>query len=174
MFAKVAATAITSLALRVALALILLFHGGLKVIQDGGAGWHAWLPQWVQVVVAWGELLAGFALLIGLCTRVAALGVIALMVGAVIIVTGQDVFVRTQIQAGLHGFNTMAIGYEYNFALIAMCVALVCLGGGDFSVDYCLAHARKAPACRAVTPSPVLTWPAGGATAAPASPAAAR
>jgi putative oxidoreductase len=146
MFAKLAATAIAPLALRVSLALIFLFHGGLKIIQEGGSSWHPWLPEAFQVVVAWAELVVGAALLFGIWTRFAALGVIVLMLGAVIVVTGQDVFIRTEIRPGLHGFNTLAIGYEYNFALIAMAVALLCLGGGAFSADACLAHAKtKAP-----------------------------
>ncbi len=81
--------------------------------------WH-----WTQYAVAWGELLGGIALLVGILTRLAALGLIVIQVGAVWTVTG------------LHGFSvTRGGGYEYNIALIAMCVALVVMGGGTWALD---------------------------------------
>ena len=81
--------------------------------------WH-----WTQYAVAWGELLGGVSLLVGLLTRLAALGLIVIQVGAIWTVTG------------LHGFSvTRGGGYEYNLALIAMCLALVIMGGGTWAVD---------------------------------------
>jgi uncharacterized membrane protein YphA (DoxX/SURF4 family) len=81
--------------------------------------WH-----WTQYAVAWGELLGGIALLVGVLTRLAALGLIVIQVGAIWTVTG------------LQGFSvTRGGGYEYNIALIAMCLALVIMGGGTWAVD---------------------------------------
>lgn len=81
--------------------------------------WH-----WTQYAVAWGELLGGVALLLGLLTRLAALGLIVIQVGAIWTVTA------------LHGFSfTRGGGYEYNIALIAMLLALVIMGGGHWAVD---------------------------------------
>jgi uncharacterized membrane protein YphA (DoxX/SURF4 family) len=81
--------------------------------------WH-----WAQYAVAWGELLGGIALLFGILTRVAALGLIVIQVGAIWTVTG------------LHGFSVVqGGGYEYNLALIAMCLALVVMGGGTWALD---------------------------------------
>jgi uncharacterized membrane protein YphA (DoxX/SURF4 family) len=81
--------------------------------------WHA-----AQYAVAWGELLGGVALLVGLLTRVAALGLIIIQLGAIATVTAGK------------GFSFAAGGgYEYNIALIAMCLALVIMGGGTWAVD---------------------------------------
>jgi uncharacterized membrane protein YphA (DoxX/SURF4 family) len=77
-----------------------------------------------QYAVAWGELLGGIALLLGLLTRVAALGLIIIQVGAIATVTAGKGF---SVNAGG--------GYEYNIALIAMCLALVIMGGGTWAVD---------------------------------------
>ncbi len=81
--------------------------------------WH-----WTQYAVAWGELLGGVALLIGLLTRLAALGLIIIQVGAIWTVTA------------MRGFSLAGSGgYEYNLALIAMCLALVIMGGGYWAAD---------------------------------------
>jgi uncharacterized membrane protein YphA (DoxX/SURF4 family) len=82
--------------------------------------WH-----WTQYAVALGELLGGLALLVGLLTRLAALGLIVIQVGAIWTVTAW------------HGFSVTrgGGGYEYNIALIAMCLALVIMGGGTWAVD---------------------------------------
>jgi len=80
--------------------------------------------HWAQLAVAWGELLGGFALLFGLLTRVAAVGLLVIQVGAILTVTAA------------RGFSFVAGGgYEYNVALIAMCLALVFAGGGPLAVD---------------------------------------
>jgi uncharacterized membrane protein YphA (DoxX/SURF4 family) len=90
--------------------------------------------QWVQLAVAWGELLCGIAMLLGLFTRVAALGLIVIMVGAIYMVTGA------------HGFSNLAGGgYEYNLAILAMCVVLIIKGAGPLSLDGLL-HSRRKPA----------------------------
>ena len=76
-----------------------------------------------QLAVAWGEVLCGVALLIGLLTRGSAVAMILVQLGAIWTVTLA------------HGFSSAAGGYEFNLALVAMCVALLILGGGSFSVD---------------------------------------
>jgi uncharacterized membrane protein YphA (DoxX/SURF4 family) len=98
----------------------------------------------VQLLVAWGELLGGIALLLGLLTRLAALGLIVIQVGAICTVTFQRGF------APLGG-----AGYEYNVALIAMCVALFLLGSGALAVDRRLWRRRAAPAAPAEQSVPV-------------------
>src|SRR5262249_15758836 len=86
----------------------------------------------VQLAVAWGELVGGFALLFGLLPRLAALGLIIIQIGAIYLVTAAKGF-----SFGAGG------GYEYNMVLVAMSLALVLTGGGQLSVDYLLAHGRK-------------------------------
>jgi len=89
----------------------------------------------VQLAVAWGELVGGFAMLLGLLTRLAALGLLVIQVGAVYLVTAEK------------GFSfARGGGYEYNLVLLAMCLALVLMGGGALSVDRLLTLRRKAGA----------------------------
>jgi uncharacterized membrane protein YphA (DoxX/SURF4 family) len=92
--------------------------------------------QWVQLAVAWGELLCGAAMLVGLFTRVAAVGLVVIMAGAIYTVTGA------------HGFSNPAGGggYEYNLAILAMCAVLVIKGAGPLSLDRWLASRRKVAA----------------------------
>jgi len=175
--------ALAPLVLRVALAVIFIYHGLGKVIGEGkdwGANWavNAWrerskppkeaqdrltereeaqkdaekkeqarlakaeleaaynkaakedLPpealsyHWAQLAVAWGEVLGGFALLFGLLTRVAAVGLLIIQAGAILTVTAARGF--SFVRGG---------GYEYNLALIAMCLTVLLVGGGPFAID---------------------------------------
>jgi len=76
-----------------------------------------------QLAVAWGELLCGVLLLLGLLTRGAALLMILVQVGAIYTVTWAK------------GFSSLGGGYETNVALLAMCLALLISGGGACSLD---------------------------------------
>jgi putative oxidoreductase len=88
----------------------------------------------IQMAVAWGELIGGVALLAGLLTRVAALGLL--------IIQGGAVYTLTQ----LSGFSLGAPGgggYQFNLALLAMCLALILMGGGKLSIDHVFTQRRK-------------------------------
>mgnify|MGYP001255537992 CR=1 FL=1 len=152
---------LVALILRVGLAVIFLIHGLDKIVNgDGGTSWvdHMYagqpevthhkpeaarsqtlqLPATVtfsgtQLVVAWGEFLAGLALAIGLLTRWAALGLIVIQIGAVCVVTAPRGF-----------YFERGGGYEYNLALLAMCLSILILGAGIWSVDRWLAQQRHA------------------------------
>lgn len=124
-----------SFLLRVGLAVIFIFHGYLKLIQEGGRAWTDTLDGDVQVAVAWGEMLCGVALLVGLLSRLAAVGLVVIMVGAIVVQTGRFDFIYV---GEYHRANPSRIptGAEYNFALIVMCLAVVAIGSGVFSADY--------------------------------------
>ncbi len=93
-----------------------------------------------QIAVAWGELLGGIALLLGLLTRLAALGLVIIQLGAIVTVTGAQ------------GFSSLGgIGFDFNLALVAMCVVLILTGGGSLAVDRCLR--RRKPAAAAEPPA---------------------
>jgi putative oxidoreductase len=125
------------LLLRLVLAAVFIFHGVDMVSGEGhelGANWmprdHA-QPAPVQLAVAWGELIGGVALGVGFLTRLAALGIIALMAGAI-------------ATAHLpHGFDIRQGGYEYNVVIITICVCLVLGGPGPVAVDYFFRLRRK-------------------------------
>jgi uncharacterized membrane protein YphA (DoxX/SURF4 family) len=98
-------------------------------------------PHLSQLAVAWGELLCGLLLIAGLFTRVAALLMIVVQVGAIWTLTWDRGF--TFASGG---------GYEYNLALLAMCVVLLLTGSGPLmAVDHWL-FARRKPAAAAVPP----------------------
>lgn len=137
MFKHLNGSDMASLVLRLALAVIFLFHGGLKV-SVGATEWNPNFAPFLQAVVAWGEVAFGAMCLLGLVTRFAATGIILIMAGAIWTVTGKRDFVVIKDEpAGTEyvGFNRLSPGYEYNVAIIAMAFSLAVLGGGPFSVD---------------------------------------
>jgi putative oxidoreductase len=122
--------AITPLLLRWALAAVFIYHGWQLVggpDHEWGAAWQKGenaQPAPVQMAVAWGELIGGIALAVGFLTRAAALGIIAIMAGAIGTVHLEK------------GFDITKGGFEYNVVLIVMCVCLVLGGPGPFAVDH--------------------------------------
>jgi putative oxidoreductase len=122
--------AVTPLLLRLGLAVIFVYHGSELVFDPGneyGANWMKESPSPqpapVQLAVAWGQLLGGIALGLGFLTRLAALGIAIIMVGAIATVHWPK------------GFSLLHGGYEYNFALIVMCLPLILAGGGWLALD---------------------------------------
>src|SRR5438270_9835044 len=111
MLEGVAAHTFAPLLLRVALAAVFIYHGLEKVKPEAGYGWH-WADEMagvppvltsarpLQLLVAWGELLGGVAVALGILTRVAALGLIIIMCGAIFTYSGH------------HGFSAVQGGYE--------------------------------------------------------------
>ncbi len=126
------------LVLRLGLAFIFIYSG-LQKITVPGTGWgSSWipdapdfikpLPAAVQLAVAWSELIGGIALGLGLLTRLAALGVAGIMVGTIYWLTGAQ------------GFKS---GWDYNFAVIVMCLALMISGGGTLAIDQVIRIKRR-------------------------------
>lgn len=127
------------LALRVGLGVIFLFHGAQKVLGlFNGPGLEQTVEMFsgmghskaVALAVSFGELLGGAAVLFGFLTRAAGLGLAAIMVGAIVTVHGEN------------GFEAPT-GFEYNFALVSMGLALVLTGGGRMSIDGMLFRKRE-------------------------------
>jgi len=124
------------LVVRLALGIIFVAHGGQKVLgwfgSPGLAGTIKMfqgmgIPPAAAVTAAFIELLGGWALVLGLLARPAALGIIVIMVVAIAQVHGK------------HGFFMQGKGgpgFEFNFALIAMAVSIVIGGAGIFSLDH--------------------------------------
>jgi putative oxidoreductase len=124
------------LILRLGLAAVFIFHGLEKVHPDKGFGsnWNPDIPVPeaakvpAQLATAWGELLGGVALAVGFLPRLAALGLIVIMAGAIATVTGKN------------GFGVLNHGWEYNMVLIVMAAAVFILGGGPLGVGYWLGY----------------------------------
>jgi len=115
--------------LRLGLGVIFLYHGYSKVFGEGANLGSSWNPHGmaaiVQILVSWGELLCGGAILLGFMTKLAASGIIIIMMGAIVLVHGKN------------GFGIMGGGFEYNYALISMCLALIGTGPGPYSIGCC-------------------------------------
>ena len=138
MFDALAKNTLVPLLLRCALAVIFIYHGLSSVSQENQWG-AAWMkgegadPAPIQLLVAWGELIGGIAMALGFLTRLAAIGLVIIMAGAVYKVHWP------------HGFDMRQHGYEYNFAIIMICLALILVGGGNLAVDRIFRLKRKTP-----------------------------
>lgn len=133
--------------LRVLVGVVFLAHGGQKLFVfgfDGVAGAFEQMGVPAASVagpfVALVEFLGGLALVAGLLTRVAALGLAAVMAGAVAFV---------HAGAGFLGPN----GMEFPLTLLAASVAFALAGAGRFSLDHAIA-ARRGVAARGIAPMP--------------------
>jgi putative oxidoreductase len=146
MLESVAARTFAPLLLRVALAGVFIYHGLDKVRPENGYGLR-WAQEMkeeappvlisappLQLLVAWGELLGGVAVGLGIMTRIAALGLLIIMCGAIFTYSGH------------HGFSAVEHGYEYNFVLILVCAALLLAGPGTFSLDRVIKVKSRGPA----------------------------
>ena len=118
-------------ALRVAVATIFIRHGAQKLFVFGFAGvtgafthMGAPLPGVTGPFIALLEFFGGIALVIGLLTRLIALGFVCDMLGAILLV---------QLKSGFSH-------YELEFLLLGSSLALVLTGAGEFSVDALLAR----------------------------------
>lgn len=125
--------------LRVALAVVMFPHGAQKAFGwFGGYGWDGTmgfltgtigLPGAIATLVILIEVLAPLALLAGFLTRAAALGIAAVMVGAIASVhAANGFFMNWSGQQGGEGF-------EYHLLALGMAGALVISGGGAGSLD---------------------------------------
>ncbi|MBC7685692.1 MAG: DoxX family protein [Bdellovibrionales bacterium] len=117
------------LLLRVALALLLLFHGISKM--TGGVGFisamlaKAGLPGLLAYLVYVGEVLAPLLILGGLFTRAAAAAVVINMVVAILLVHTGDVFTLSKT-------GGWALELQGMYLATALVVAMV--GAGRFSI----------------------------------------
>lgn len=121
-------------ALRAAVATIFIRHGAQKLFVFGFAGVTGAFTQ-MGVPVPWLtgpfdgllEFFGGLALLIGLMTRLIALGFMIDMLVAILLV---------QLKRGFSG-------YELEFLLLGSSVALFLTGAGRFSIDALLAGRQE-------------------------------
>ena len=133
---------VVPLVLRLTLAVVMFAHGAQKALGwFGGSGLKETLdllrksgvPSPVAVLAIMAEFLGPLGIAVGLLTRVAALGIAAVMLGAILTVHRQ------------HGFfmnwygNAQGEGFEYHVLVIGLAVVLVLNGAGVWSLDAVIA-----------------------------------
>ncbi len=129
--------------LRLVLGVVFFAHGAQKMLGwFGGYGFNgtmgylthmAHLPTPIAFLVICIEFFGGLGLIVGLLTRIAALGIGVQMIGAVLTVHLANGFFMNW--AG----NQKGEGYEYHLLAIAIAGVLLSRGAGAFSVDRALA-----------------------------------
>lgn len=132
---------------RVTLGLVLLPHGAQHMLGwlggygfKGTLGWMTGtlgFPAPLAALAITVEFLAPFALILGLLSRPAALGIVGLMIGALSTHVSNGFFMNWfgQLQAGQEGF-------EYHIVVIALASVVLLQGSGAWSVDRLLAGSR--------------------------------
>jgi putative oxidoreductase len=132
--------------LRLTLGVVMFPHGAQKVLGwFGGGGFKATseamtgmgLPAAIVVTVMVAEFLGSLGLIFGFLTRLSALGIISVMLGAIFTVHQQYGFFMNWMgkQAGE--------GFEYHLLAIGIAIALLIRGGGAFSIDRALGGPQK-------------------------------
>ena len=128
--------------LRVVLGVVFFAHGAQKMLGwFGGFGFHAtigWftqmgMPAPMALLIMCTEFFGGLALIVGLLTRIASLGVAGLMIGAIFMVHLPNGFFMNWMG------TQKGEGIEFHLLALAMAAALLLRGAGAFSLDRALA-----------------------------------
>lgn len=130
-------TSAAMLVLRVVLGIIFMAHGGQKLFVygfDGVAGAFAGmgipLASIAGPAVALVEFFGGLALVAGLLTRLAGVGLAVTMLGAIFFAHLSSGFFAPE-------------GYEFPLALLAGALAVAIAGAGDLSADALIARRQS-------------------------------
>jgi putative oxidoreductase len=128
-----------SLALaRIALGLVFFPHGAQKMLGwFGGSGFSETISGFAKTgmpaPVAWFaiavEFFGSLGLLFGLLSRVAALGLLAEMIGAISMVHFRNGFFMNWMG------NQRGEGFEYHILVMTMALLILIWGGGAVSID---------------------------------------
>ena len=124
--------------LRLVLGVVFFAHGAQKMLGwFGGFGFHGTIgffgqlgmPAPVAALVIFTEFFGGLGLIVGLLTRIAALGIGVEMIGAIFMVHLPNGFFMNWMG------NQKGEGFEYHLLAIAIAAALLLRGAGKYSVD---------------------------------------
>jgi putative oxidoreductase len=124
--------------LRVVLGVVFFAHGAQKMLGwFGGFGFHGsmgffthmGIPAPVAFLIICIEFFGGLGLIVGLLTRIAALGIAGDMIGAIFLVHLQNGFFMNWMG------TQKGEGIEYHLLALAIAAALLLRGAGAFSLD---------------------------------------
>jgi putative oxidoreductase len=125
------------LVLRVVFGVIMIAHGyqkmftmGIGAVTGGFTQMGVPAPSITAPLVSCVELLAGAGVLVGLLTRLAALGLAVDMLGAMTFVHFKNGFF-------------LPTGFEYPLALLCIAIALMLAGAGAYSIDAMITGRRS-------------------------------
>jgi putative oxidoreductase len=127
---------------RLVLGIVFFAHGAQKMLGwFGGYGFsntisaftHAGMPAPLAFLVIFIEFFGGLSLLVGLLSRLAGLGITALMVGAILMVHARFGFFMNWMG------QQKGEGFEFHLLAIALAVLIAVRGAGAFSVDRLIA-----------------------------------
>jgi putative oxidoreductase len=129
--------------MRVVLGVVFFAHGSQKMLGwFGGYGFHGTMGAFehlgmaapVAFLIICTEFFGGLGLIVGLLTRIAALGIAGLMIGAIFMVHLQNGFFMNWMG------TQKGEGFEFHLLVLAMAAALLLRGAGAFSVDRALSE----------------------------------
>ena len=124
--------------LRLVLGVVFFAHGAQKMLGwFGGFGFHGsmgffthmGIPAPVAFLIICIEFFGGLGLIVGLLTRIAALGIAGDMIGAIFLVHLQNGFFMNWMG------TQKGEGIEYHLLALAIAAALLLRGAGAFSLD---------------------------------------
>jgi putative oxidoreductase len=124
--------------LRLVLGVVFFAHGAQKMLGwFGGFGFHATMgffshmgmPAPIAFLVICVEFFGGLGLIVGLLTRIPALGIAVEMVGAIFMVHMPNGFFMNWMG------TQKGEGFEYHLLVIAIAAVLLLRGAGAYSVD---------------------------------------
>jgi len=134
---------LSMLVVRLGAGIVFFAHGAQKMFGwFGGPGLKATIqtfqnymkiPPPATVLAAFIECFGGLALIVGLLVRPAAVGLIVVMLVAVVKVHGRNGFF-----INFSGTPGKGHGFEFNFVLIMMLLAILLAGAGVLSIDRAL------------------------------------
>ena len=131
------AVELSLLIVRVVAGVIFAIHGAQKMFGIwGGPGLAAMGEMMgpIGYLVSIGEFFGGLGLIVGFLTRFSAASLIAIMLGAIVMVHGRNGFFL-----GTGPESTMQeAGFEYNLALIGLLMPTLIAGPGTWTVGRCL------------------------------------
>jgi putative oxidoreductase len=128
--------------LRIALGVVFFAHGAqLALGWFGGHGFKNTVQQFKQMgmpppigaLVILAQFLGSLGLIVGLVTRIAAFGVLVVMLGAIFLVHSKVGFFMNW-----YG-QQQGEGFEYHLLVAAIAIALMIMGAGNLSLDAAIA-----------------------------------